>query len=103
MSVDGEIADGKALVDKKSVYKVDVYMPRTIVEHLEKYFDNIKRDLIPVAEEALCGFENFWKTYSEENREKILKYVKQETLKRSSDSEKSSNIVSIFHSNEFYN
>ena len=87
----------------KTVYKVDVYMPRTIVEHLEKYFDNIKRDLIPVAEEALCGFEKFWKTYSEENREKILKYVKQETLKRSSDSEKSSNIVSIFHSNEFYN
>ena len=66
----------------KTVYKVNVYVPRNIIEHLEKYFDNIDQDIIPVAEQSLCGFQKFWKMYSEERRETVLKYVEEETLKR---------------------
>ena len=39
----------------KTVYKVNVYVPRNIIEHLEQYFDNIDQDIIPVAEQSLCG------------------------------------------------
>ena len=87
----------------KTVYKVNVYVPRNIIEHLEKYFDNVDQDIIPVAEQSLCGFQKFWKIYSEERRETGLKYVEEETLRRKNEhSKKSSNIVSVFHSNEMY-
>ena len=87
----------------KTVYQVNVYMPGNIIGHLEKYFDNIDRDIIPAAEESLCGFKKFWRIYSEERRETVLKYVEEETLKRNNkQSRKSSNIVSVFHSSEMY-
>ena len=87
----------------KTVYKVNAYVPRNIIEHLEKYFDNIDQDIIPVAEQSLCGFQKFWKIYSEERRETVLKYVEEETLKRKNEQRKrSSNVVSVFHSNEMF-
>ena len=87
----------------KTVYKVNVFIPKNIIEHLDKYFDNIDRDIIPMAEQSLCGFEKFWKIYSQERKETVLKYVEEETLKRSNEqSGKSNNIVSVFHSNEMY-
>ena len=55
----------------KTVYKVNVYVPRNIIEHLEKYFDNIDQDIITVAEQSLCGFQKFWKIYLEERMKRV--------------------------------
>ena len=85
----------------KTVYKADVYIPRNIHDHLLQYFDGIDVDKIPIAEESLCGFEKFWRIYTEDNRQKMVNSVKEETEKREAQSLRS-DIVSVVHSNAIY-
>ena len=103
-----------ALADMlRKVYDVDVFIVKSIHEHLEIYFDFSEGDQIPMAEENLCGFEMFWKTYTTENKVKLAKAVIEETIKRNNQdvngdkslfkkSNTNRDLNSIHHSSEIY-